>query len=149
MYKRRWLILSRSFLKMRVRYCCDTAAYENYYLNQVGSGYFSGPRTQTGFGLANIFSSIAKTVVPLLKSGAKAVGKQVLRGGVDFANDVFSGKNVKQAAIDRASAAGQQLVKQAQSKMSSGTLFSRPAKKRKKPSRLQKRKHKRKRDIFS
>ena len=132
---------------MRVRYCCDTKAYENYYLNQVGSGYFSGPRSQAGFGLANIFSSIAKSVVPLLKSGVKAVGKQALRSGVGFANDVLSGKSVKQAAIDRASAAGHQLMNQARTNLQQGTFFT--PKKRKRPTRVQKTKRKRRRDIFS
>ena len=58
---------------MRVKYCCDAKAYENYYLSQVGHGmpYFSGARIQQGYGLGNLFSSIAKSVLPLVKSGAK------------------------------------------------------------------------------
>ena len=87
---------------MRAKYCCDSQAYQNYYLNQVGHGYFNGERYQQGYGLGNIFSSIAKTVLPLVKSGSKAIGKQVLNSGVGFASDVLSGKNAKQAAIDRA-----------------------------------------------
>ena len=92
---------------MRAKYSCDAKAYENYYLSQVGHGmpYFSGARIQQGYGLGNLFSSIAKSVLPLVKSGAKAVGKQVLQSGVDFASDVLNGKNAKQAAIDRAKSA--------------------------------------------
>ena len=69
---------------MRTKYCCDVTAHENYYLNQIGHGtpYFSGAAYQKGYGLGGIFSSIAKSVVPLIKSGAKAVGKQVLQSGV-------------------------------------------------------------------
>ena len=114
---------------MHVRYCCDTGAYESYYLNQVGSGYFSGPRSQTGFGLANIFSSIAKSVVPLLHSGAKAVGKQLLRSGADFAGDVLLGKDIKQAAIDRSSSAGCELIKKACANVEKGMLFTKTVKK--------------------
>ena len=54
---------------MRVKYCCDAKAYENYYLSQVGHGmpYFAGARVQQGYGLGNLFSSIAKSVLPLVK----------------------------------------------------------------------------------
>ena len=53
---------------MRVKYCCDAKAYENYYLSQVGHGmpYFAGARVQQGYGLGNLFSSIAKSVLPLV-----------------------------------------------------------------------------------
>ena len=66
---------------MRVKYCCDAKAYENYYLSQVGHGmpYFAGARVQQGYGLGNLFSSIAKSVLPLVKKGAKTLGKQVLQ----------------------------------------------------------------------
>ena len=49
---------------MRVKYCCNAKAYENYYLSQVGHGipYFSGARVQQGYGLGNMFNFIAKTV---------------------------------------------------------------------------------------
>ena len=60
---------------MRVKYCCDAKAYENYYLSQVGHGmpYFAGARVQQGYGLGNLFSSIAKSVLPLVKKGAKTL----------------------------------------------------------------------------
>ena len=121
---------------MRVKYCCDAKAYENYYLSQVGHGmpYFSGARTQQGYGLGNLFSSIAKSVLPLVKSGAKAVGKQVLQSGVDFASDVLNGKNAKQAAIDRAKSAGSNLLQ--------------AAKRKAKPKKIQKTKRKKHHDIF-
>ena len=97
---------------MRAKYCCDVKAHENYYLHQVGHGmpYFSGAAYQKGYGLGGIFSSIAKSVLPLIKSEAKAVGKQVLRSGVGFASDLLRGEDVKQAAINRARAAGTNLL---------------------------------------
>ena len=103
---------------MHAKYCCDVKAYENYYLSQVGHGmpYFSGARIQQGYGLGNLFSSIAKSVLLLVKSGAKAVGKQVLQSGVDFASDVLNGKNAKQAAIDREKSAGSNLLRAAKRK---------------------------------
>ena len=121
---------------MRVKYCCDAKAYENYYLSQVGHDMpcFSGARIQQGYGLRNLFSSIAKSVLLLVKSGAKAVRKQVLQSGVDFASDVLNGKNAKQAVIDRAKSAGLNLL--------------RAAKRKAKPKKVQKKKHKKHHDIF-
>ena len=60
--------------------------------------YFVGARVQQGYGLGNLFSSIAKSVLPLVKKGAKILEKQVLQSGVEFASDVLHGKNAKQAA---------------------------------------------------
>ena len=124
---------------MRVKYCCDAKAYENYYLSQVGHGmpYFAGAGVQQGYGLGNLFSSIAKSVLPLVKKGAKTLGKQVLQSGVDFASDVLQGKNVKQAAIDQAKAAGTNLLQAAQRKRKAA------------PRKVQKKKRKKHHDIFT
>ena len=82
--------------------------------------------------LGNIFSSIAKTVLPLVKSRSKAIGKQILCSGVDFALNVLSGKYEKQAAIDRAKAAGSNLLKAATRKRKSGPQRTRVEKRRSK-----------------
>ena len=73
--------------------------------------------------------------MPLIKSGAKAIGKQALKGGLGFASDVLAGKDAKQAAVDRARSAGSTLLRQAA--------------KRKPTSRVQKKRRKRSSDIFS
>ena len=104
----------------------------------VGFTYFSVARYQQEYGLGNIFSSIAKTVLPLVKSGSKTIGKQVLRSGVGFASDVLSGKNGKQAAIDRAKAVGSNLLKAA----------TRKRKTRPQKTRVEKRRRKKHHDIF-
>ena len=127
---------------MRVKYCCDAKAYKNYYLSQVGHGmpYFSGARVQQGYGLGNLFSSIAKSVPSLVKKGAKTLGKQVLQSGVEFVSDVLHSKNAKQAAIDQARAAGFNLLQAAQQKI---------RKRKAAPRKVQKKKLKRHHDIFS
>ena len=104
---------------MRLKYCCDAKAYEYYYLPQVGHGmpYFVGARVQQGYGLGNLFSSIAKSVLPLVKKGAKTLRKKVLQKGVEFASDVLHGKNAKQATIDQARAAGSNLLQVVQQKI--------------------------------
>jgi len=59
------------------------------------------------------FSWPWRSVLPLIKSGPKAVWKQVLRSGIGFASDVFARKNAKQATIERAKSAGIKLLNQA------------------------------------
>ena len=127
---------------MHAKYCCDSQAYQNYCLNQVGHGlpYFSGAKYQQGYSLGNIFSSIAKTVLPLVKSGAKAIGKQVVYCRVGFTLDVLKGKNVKQTAIDCARAAGSNLLEAATRK--------REAPARSQKNRLEKRRRKKHHNIF-
>ena len=135
---------------MRVKYCCDAKAYENYYLSQVGHGmpYFAGARVQQGYGLGNLFSSIAKSVLPLVKKGAKTLGKQVLQSGVEFASDVLQGKNAKQAAIDQA--AGSNLLQVAKQQVGMRKAAKQQVGKRKAaPRKVQKKKRKRHHDIFS
>ena len=137
---------------MRVKYCCDAKAYENYYLSQVGHGmpYFAGARVQQGYGLGNLFSSIAKSVLPLVKKGAKTLGKQVLQSGVEFASDVLHGKNAKQAAIDQARAAGSNFLQVAKQQVGKRKAAQQKIGKRKAaPRKVQKKKRKRHHDIFS
>ena len=123
---------------MRSVYCCNSASYEKYYLDQVGHGqYFSGAAFQRGYGLGNIFASLGKAILPLVKSGAKAIGKQALKSGVAFASDILAGKNVKQAALERTKQAGSTLLRQA------------TAPKKRKAPRVQKKKRKKYNDIFT
>ena len=75
--------------------------------------------------------------MPLIKSGAKAVGKQALKGGLGFASDVLAVKNAKEAAVERAKMAGFSLLQQA------------AGRKHKAPVRVQKKRRKRTNDIFS
>ena len=49
--------------------------------------YLAGARVQQGYGSGNLFSSISKSVLLLVKKGAKTLRKQVLQSGVDFACD--------------------------------------------------------------
>ena len=86
---------------MKVKYCCNPKDYENYYVTQVGKGmpYYSGRQFQRGYGLGGLFSSIGRAVLPMIKSGIKTVGKEVLRSGAELASDALQGKNFKKAAI--------------------------------------------------
>ena len=83
--------------------------YVRFYLDQQGRGMpvFRGSAWQMGhgqnrYGLGGLFRSVARSVMPLVKSGAKALGNIALNSGANFVSDVLAGKNVKQAAKARA-----------------------------------------------
>ena len=73
--------------------------YEEYYLNQTGRGMaaFTGARYQRGHGLGNMLRSLTKFALPFLKKGAKAVGKQAMKTGMNIAQEVMLGQNIKKA----------------------------------------------------
>ena len=83
--------------------------YVRFYLDQQGRGMsvFTGSpwqmgHGQKGYGLGGLFRSVARSFMPLMKSGVKALGNIALNSGANFVSDVLAGKNVKQAAKARA-----------------------------------------------
>ena len=50
-----------------------------------------------GYGLGNLFRSLAKVVTPSVKRGAKGLGKIVATTGADLLGDIAARKNVKEA----------------------------------------------------
>ena len=74
---------------------------------------FHGVRIQRGYGLGSLFGSLARAAMPLLKQGAKTIGKAAVRTGFNIAKDVLSGQNVKTAAKNRARETGARLVNKA------------------------------------
>ena len=78
--------------------------YTRYYHDQQqgrgmtvfrGSPWQAG-HGQLGYGLGGLFRSIARVAMPVVKSGAKALGKIALNSGLNLLGDVMSGKNVKE-----------------------------------------------------
>jgi len=90
---------------MKRQYCCDANrfAYEDYYLKQSGNGMpvFQGARMQRGHGLGSILSGFFRSAWPLIQTGAKAFGRQVLRTGLQIANDVAEGHKFKESSKRR------------------------------------------------
>jgi len=60
-----------------------------------------------------LFNSLFKAATPLLKRGAKALGKQELQTGMEIVGDVVEGKNFKTAAKGRLKSAGSTLANKA------------------------------------
>lgn len=134
--------------------------YSRYYLEQAGYGaggsVFQGTRIQRGYGLGGFFASMFRSAMPMIKEGAKAAGKSLLRTGLDIVQDALAGESIKAAAKQRFSQTGRELANRAvdhlKSQAGSGPLtfkrkhlipFLQAAKRR----RIQKKKPK-KRDIF-
>src|SRR5277367_1051528 len=66
--------------------------------------YYKGhfiPISQEGRGLGSILSSIARSALPLVRSGAKFLGRQALRTGCGIGDDVLSGHSVKSSIRKR------------------------------------------------
>lgn len=87
--------------------------YMTYYRHQVGgsvsavfhgggvSSVFRGGNVdgyQRGHGIGSFLGGLFRSVMPILKSGASAVGKEALRSGVGFLGDVVTKGDARQAA---------------------------------------------------
>lgn len=68
---------------------------------------------QRGAGLGNIFASLFRRLLPILKPVAKAVGKQALSTGASIAADVVQGRDLKESAIEHGKEAAGNLLQQA------------------------------------
>jgi len=68
-------------------------------MNVQGGGalpYYSGYyKHQTGNGLGSILGSLARGAIPILKSGARFLGSQVLDKACDIGRDVLQGETPK------------------------------------------------------
>ena len=102
-----------------------TDQYVRYYLNQqqgngmpvfIGSAWQRG-HGQVGYGLRGLFKSLARTVMPMVKSGAKTLGKIALSTGANVLGDVLSGKNVKESAKSRINEAANVVKEKAVNKL--------------------------------
>ena len=100
---------------MRTSYLPSSKHYEDYYVGQVGRGHpvFTGPRYQRGYGLGGILGGLFRSAMPLLKQGAKTLGREAIRAGVGIAQDALEGKNVKASAKNRLRHAGRNLANSA------------------------------------
>jgi len=90
---------------MRKKYCCDASkhAYECYYMEQVGSGLpvFVGGRSQRGHGLGSLLGGLFRNAMPMIKRGLATFGKHAIKTGLEIANDVVEGENIKASAKRR------------------------------------------------
>lgn len=138
--------------------------YTDFYINSVDGrglgGNFKHIRVQKGDGLGSFLAGAFRRIFPLLKSGAKAFGDELLTTGVGMLRDGINGKNMKNSVRERVTAAGNNLTQRAASKLESMVgsglktrkrskkCQSRAGSKRKRKA-PKKRKPRRKKDIFA
>ena len=80
---------------MRRRLVVDAKLLKDHFLRQQRGGNiaeFHGARIQRGYGIGGIFKILARYAIPLLKQGAKVVGKRELQTGTEVGQDVPQGK---------------------------------------------------------
>lgn len=98
--------------------------YRDYY-NQKGGGQtpipipvYRGQAYQKGYGIGSVIGGLFKsflpvlknTALPILKCGAKSLGKTALKTGFDILSDGIEGRNLKTSAAKNLSRAGSSLL---------------------------------------
>jgi hypothetical protein len=92
---------------------------------------------------------VFKSAVPLLKKGAKPLGRDALKTDLSLASDVMEGPNVTQAAKSRLKSTGQNLLQKAMDTVGPpGERSIKPVAKRKKPKRRETMLRNTSKDIF-
>ncbi|KAG8229450.1 hypothetical protein J437_LFUL005555 [Ladona fulva] len=87
-----------------------------YYENQAGMGISSiyrGAEYQRGHGIGSFLGGIFRAGLPILSRGAKAVGKEVLRSGVNLLGDVVQNRPIRESVLRRVDEACDNLKRKA------------------------------------
>lgn len=135
----------------RVPFSPDTNLYLKHYRGN-GLPVFSGTRDQSGYGIGSFFSSLKRSVMPILQSTIlpilKSTGKNVLRSTGDLVSDVLENKeSLKSSALRR----GKEGLKRSAIDalpIISGIQSGRGAKRKRLSTKNKKKVSKRKKDIF-
>lgn len=96
--------------------------YEHYYSHQAGSGIgivYKGAAYQRGHGIGSFLGGLFRSVLPLLKSGAKVIGKEALNSGIGLLSDVMSARPIKDSFNSRFKEATGNLKRKADEKINS------------------------------
>ena len=122
---------------MRKKFCCEATRdlYENYYVNQSG-GYgipvFQGSRVQRGHGIGSILGGLFRSAFPLIKRGLAKFGRHALKTGLEIANDMSEGAELKESAKRRVGEGIKRFASQAgfNSQQGSGAIKRRKTRRR-------------------
>jgi hypothetical protein len=144
----------------------DYGHYLAYFESQANGrgvgGNFKSVRLQKGNGIGSFFGGLFRKVMPYIKSGASALGNELLNSGVGILRDHLRGVDPKASIKTRVNAASTNLGEKASAKLQSmlGLGYkkrhadSKPhsssdiKRRRVAPGKVSKRKPRRKRDIF-
>lgn len=103
--------------------------YDVYFNAQTGGGgrtgyggissVYVGSPNQRGHGIGSFLGGLFRRILPFLKAGAQTVGKEVLRTGVNAAQDIITGGlNPREAFKSRLRESGKNLKRKAEEKIS-------------------------------
>lgn len=96
------------------------AHYLEHYDDQVGCGIsrvYSGAPLQRGNGIGSFLGGLFRRVIPILKSGARVLGKEALRTGVSVMEDMDANTPFKEALKKRVIESGHNLKRKATEKL--------------------------------
>lgn len=74
--------------------------YQHYYSRQAGTGVgiiYRGVPYQRGHGIGSFLGGLFRSVFPLLKSGAKAVGTEALNAGMGLISDMINARPLNES----------------------------------------------------
>lgn len=94
----------------------------HHYVTQAGGGFgqfYAGSSYQKGHGIGSWLGGLFRTILPVLRSGASAVGKEAARAGSAVLADVASGQNFRGSVNKRVGEAAGNLANQAKRKADS------------------------------
>lgn len=82
------------------------------------SNVYIGTANQKGHGIGSFLGGLFRRILPLLRSGAKAVGREALRTGVNVAGDVLErNMGIRDSIKSRARESGVNLKRKAEEKL--------------------------------
>lgn len=96
--------------------------YLHYYSHQAGSGVgaiYKGAPYQRGHGIGSFLGGLFRSVLPLLKNGAKVVGKEALSAGVGLLSDMINVQPMDESVRSRFKTATSNLKRKADEKIDS------------------------------
>lgn len=96
--------------------------YEHYYSHQAGSGIgivYKGVPYQRGHGIGSFLGGLFRSVLPLLSSGLKTIGKETLGAGVGLLTDMVNSRPMDSSIRSRFKEASANLKRKADEKIDS------------------------------
>lgn len=94
--------------------------FTSYYVDQAGGGFgqfYAGSSYQKGYGIGSWLGGLFRTVLPLFRSGALAVGREAARAGSHVLADVATGQNFKSSVNKHMEEAAGNLTRSLRHKM--------------------------------
>ena len=100
--------------------------YEEYYETQSGGGngrgggiprVFVGSPYQRGHGIGSFLGGLFRKILPYLRSGVRAVGKEALRAGINVMEDVENDTPLKESIKNRFVESRKNLKRKAEEKI--------------------------------